>query len=105
MIPILRRYNSCMPKAGSKVTSIASAISRIRPGSTIAVGGFGCCGVPNALLHEIVQQNISDLTVISNNAGLTNYGIGQLVEAKLIKRLIAAHIGSNKMVLRNITVF
>lgn len=81
---ILKRFFSTLSK--TKIVSIPEAISKINSNSIVAVGGFGCCGVPNALLHEVVVQNKNNLTVISNNAGLTNYGIGQLITNRSIKR-------------------
>jgi hypothetical protein len=60
----------------SKVVDIKTAISKIQPGSTLLSGGFGTCGVANELIKEICSQKIGDLTVVSNNAGVENYGTG-----------------------------
>jgi hypothetical protein len=60
----------------SKVVDIKTAMSKIQPGSTLLSGGFGTCGVANELIKEICSQKIGDLTVVSNNAGVENYGTG-----------------------------
>lgn len=82
----------------SKIVNVGKAINEQSEGMVIAIGGFGCCGVPNSLIHEIVNQShIKNLTLISNNAGLIDYGIGKLITAERVKKLIAAHVGSNKL--------
>ncbi|MDI9336625.1 MAG: CoA transferase subunit A [Gammaproteobacteria bacterium] len=68
----------------------------IKSGQVFAVGGFGVCGVPEALIDAVFDAGISDLTVISNNAGLDGIGLGKLLAAKRIKKMIASYVGENK---------
>ena len=80
----------------SKVISIPEAVHNIDSDSTLLTGGFGVCGNPNSLLKEICKQKKGNLTVVSNNGGLDNYGIGLLLNNKLVKRVIGSNVGNNK---------
>ncbi|WP_420001119.1 CoA transferase subunit A [Acinetobacter sp. LF10] len=68
----------------------------VKDGQTIAVGGFGLCGIPEALIQALKQSGVKQLTCISNNAGVDNYGLGLLLQTKQIKKMISSYVGENK---------
>ncbi|MDD5627649.1 MAG: CoA transferase subunit A [Elusimicrobia bacterium] len=78
-----------------KIETPAQAVSHIHDGAVIMVGGFMCCGQPIRLTEALLAQGTKDLTVITNDAGFPNRGLGKLVVAGRVKRLIASHIGLN----------
>ena len=63
---------------------------------TVAVGGFGLCGIPEALIDALKNTGVTGLTCISNNAGVDGFGLGKLLETKQIKKMIASYVGENK---------
>lgn len=77
--------------------SLRQAIARIPDGATIMVGGFGSPGTPFALLEELLAQGQTDLTLIKNDANETGIGVGRLIEAGRVSRLITSHIGLNRI--------
>ncbi|MDG5787517.1 CoA transferase subunit A [Evansella sp. AB-P1] len=79
----------------SKVISIEEAGKKIVDGSTIMIGGFGGVGNPPSIIQQIIVNGTNELTVICNDAGFPNIGVGQLVTNKSVRKLIASHIGSN----------
>lgn len=79
-----------------RIANAEVAIGRISDGATILVGGFGMCGVPEHLLRALRNKGTKDLTLVSNNAGTDNYGIGWLLESKQVKKMIASYVGENK---------
>ena len=68
----------------------------VQDGYTLAVGGFGLCGIPEALITALKETGAKDLTCISNNAGVDGFGLGLLLETKQIKKMIASYVGENK---------
>ncbi len=75
----------------------ASALAGVvKDGQTIAVGGFGLCGIPEALIAALRDSGVTDLTAISNNAGVDGFGLGQLLATRQIKKMIASYVGENK---------
>ena len=77
--------------------SAAAALADVvRDGQTIAVGGFGLCGIPEALIAALRDTGAKNLTVISNNAGVDGFGLGQLLETRQIKKMISSYVGENK---------
>lgn len=68
----------------------------VADGQTIAVGGFGLCGIPEALIAALRDTGVKELTCISNNAGVDGFGLGQLLETRQIKKMIASYVGENK---------
>lgn len=72
------------------------AIADIKDGSTLCVGGFGLCGIPENLLEAIRKKGVKGLTAVSNNAGVDNFGLGVLLQTKQVKRMIASYVGENK---------
>ena len=77
--------------------SAAQALAGVvRDGQLMAVGGFGLCGIPEALIGALRDSAVKNLTVISNNAGVDGFGLGQLLESRQIKRMISSYVGENK---------
>jgi len=68
----------------------------VADGQTLAVGGFGLCGIPEALIAALRGSGVNNLTVISNNAGVDGFGLGQLLETRQIRKMIASYVGENK---------
>ena len=68
----------------------------VQDGQTLAVGGFGLCGIPESLITALKQTCVKNLTCISNNAGVDGFGLGLLLESKQIKKMIASYVGENK---------
>ncbi len=82
--------NKVYPSAAKALEGIVS------DGQLIAVGGFGLCGIPEALIAALRDSAVKNLTVISNNAGVDGFGLGQLLETRQIKRMISSYVGENK---------
>lgn len=78
-----------------KIISAQQAISLIEEGSTVMIGGFLSCGAPDKLIDELAEQNVSKLTVISNDTSYPDVDKGKLIVNKQVKRLITSHIGTN----------
>ncbi|HZP48849.1 MAG TPA: CoA transferase subunit A [Vicinamibacterales bacterium] len=74
----------------------AEAVARIPDGATIMMGGFGLCGIPENLIAALRARGTSGLTVISNNAGVDDFGIGILLRARQIRKMISTYVGENK---------
>ncbi|GAB4060362.1 CoA transferase subunit A [Uliginosibacterium sediminicola] len=68
----------------------------VADGQTLAVGGFGLCGIPEALIDALRDSGVRDLTVISNNAGVDGFGLGKLLESRQIRKMISSYVGENK---------
>ena len=81
----------------SKVYSTAiDAIHDVRDGSTIMLGGFGLCGIPENSIYALVKKGIRNLTCISNNAGVDDFGLGLLLKTRQIKKMISSYVGENQ---------
>ncbi|SFC51246.1 CoA transferase subunit A [Flavobacterium phragmitis] len=78
-----------------KVNNVQDAINGIESGMTIMFGGFGLCGIPENTIAALVNTSISDLTCISNNAGVDDFGLGLLLQKKQIKKMISSYVGEN----------
>jgi 3-oxoacid CoA-transferase subunit A len=74
-----------------------AAVADVPDGSTIMVGGFGLCGIPENLIEAVRRQGARDLTVISNNAGVDGFGVGRWLDNGQIRRIIATYVGENKL--------
>lgn len=72
------------------------AISQIEDSSTLMVGGFGLVGIPEQLILALVEKGVKDLTIISNNCGVDEWGLGLLLKGKQIKKMIGSYVGENK---------
>ena len=68
----------------------------VADGQTLAVGGFGLCGIPEALIEALKDTGVKNLTCISNNAGVDDFGLGKLLQTKQIKKMISSYVGENK---------
>lgn len=78
-----------------KVNNVQEAIQGIENGMTIMFGGFGLCGIPENTIAALVNTTISDLTCISNNAGVDDFGLGLLLQKKQVKKMISSYVGEN----------
>ncbi|OZD04924.1 succinyl-CoA--3-ketoacid-CoA transferase [Rhodococcus sp. 06-235-1A] len=81
---------------GKTYASAVDAVADIGRGATIAVGGFGLCGIPDALIDAIANTDADELEVFSNNCGVDGYGLGILLAAGRIRRVTASYVGENK---------
>jgi 3-oxoacid CoA-transferase subunit A len=75
--------------------SAAEACEGITSGMTLMVGGFGLCGIPENCITELVKMGVNDLTCISNNAGVDDFGLGFLLQQKQVKKMISSYVGEN----------
>ncbi|MEI7764665.1 MAG: CoA transferase subunit A [Comamonadaceae bacterium] len=82
--------NKIYPSAAAALQGI------VRDGQLMAVGGFGLCGIPEALIDALCASGVKDLTVISNNAGVDGFGLGKLLETRQITKMISSYVGENK---------
>ncbi len=82
--------NKVYPDAAAALAGVVSN------GQTIAVGGFGLCGIPEALILALRDSGVTGLTAISNNAGVDDFGLGQLLTTRQIKKMISSYVGENK---------
>ncbi len=80
-----------------RVASAAAAIEGLRDGMTILMGGFGLCGIPENLIAAVRTKGTKDLTVVSNNAGVDDFGIGLLLQTRQVRKMIATYVGENKL--------
>jgi len=77
-------------------TAEAALQGVVQDGQLMAVGGFGLCGIPEALIDALRDSGVKDLTCVSNNAGVDGFGLGKLLETRQIKRMVASYVGENK---------
>ncbi|MBI3284681.1 MAG: CoA transferase subunit A [Burkholderiales bacterium] len=82
--------NKVYPDAAAALADI------VKDGQTVAVGGFGLCGIPEALIAALRDSGVQGLTAISNNAGVDGFGLGQLLTTRQIKKMISSYVGENK---------
>ncbi|MGI8578376.1 MAG: CoA transferase subunit A [Nocardioidaceae bacterium] len=78
------------------VASAAEAVADIPSGSSLAVGGFGLCGIPSVLIQALLDSDVAELEVVSNNCGVDDWGLGLLLRDKRIRRMVASYVGENK---------
>jgi 3-oxoacid CoA-transferase subunit A len=78
------------------VGSAAEAVADIASGSSLAVGGFGLCGIPTALIDALLTSGVDGLETVSNNCGVDEWGLGVLLRAKRIRRTVGSYVGENK---------
>ena len=82
--------NKIYPSAASALEGL------VRDGQLLAVGGFGLCGIPEALIDALRDSGVKNLAVISNNAGVDGFGLGKLLETRQIRKMISSYVGENK---------
>jgi 3-oxoacid CoA-transferase subunit A len=77
------------------ITSANDAVNDVFDGATIMLGGFGLCGIPENCIKAFVEKGVKNLTCISNNAGVDDFGIGLMLQKKMVKKMIASYVGEN----------
>src|SRR5471030_3405953 len=77
------------------VNSADEAINDIKDGMTLMLGGFGLCGLPENLIAALVKKGVKELTCISNNAGVDDFGIGLMLKRRQVKKMISSYVGEN----------
>lgn len=82
--------NKIYPSAAKAIEGV------VKDGQLIAVGGFGLCGIPEALIDAVRDSGVRDLTMISNNAGVDDFGLGKLLQTRQVKKMISSYVGENK---------
>jgi 3-oxoacid CoA-transferase subunit A len=82
--------NKIYPNAAAAIDGV------VKSGQLLAVGGFGLCGIPEALIDAVKASGVKDLTVISNNAGIDDFGLGKLLQTRQIRKMISSYVGENK---------
>lgn len=80
----------------NKIVSVQEAVSHIKDGSTVMIGGFLACGTSEIMMDAIVEKGVKNLTIIGNDTAYEGVGAGKLICAKAVKHVIASHIGTNK---------
>jgi 3-oxoacid CoA-transferase subunit A len=78
------------------IETAAVAVNDICDGASVAVGGFGLCGIPNVLIGALLERGSTDLVTVSNNCGVDDWGVGRLLSAKRIRRTTGSYVGENK---------
>ncbi|HEY1208164.1 MAG TPA: CoA-transferase, partial [Terracidiphilus sp.] len=89
VVPSQRGLNKLYPDARTALEGI------VRDGMLLAVGGFGLCGIPEALIQALREIGVRNLTAASNNAGVDGWGLGVLLESRQIKKMISSYVGEN----------
>lgn len=84
-------------KNDKRINSYLEAIDDISDGATIIVGGFGLCGIPEKAILALREKGTKDLTIVSNNCGVDDWGLGLLLANKQIKKMVASYVGENKI--------
>jgi len=80
-----------------RISSPHDALANLHDGATILMGGFGLCGIPENLIAAVRRRGSKDLTVVSNNAGVDDFGIGLLLQNRQVKKMISTYVGENKL--------
>jgi 3-oxoacid CoA-transferase subunit A len=83
--------------AGKVLTSFGQAIADVGDGATLVVGGFGLCGIPEKSIAALREAGIRDLTVISNNCGIDDFGLGILLANRQLRKMVSSYVGENKI--------
>ena len=79
-----------------KVNNVQEALKGVKSAMTFMLGGFGLCGIPENAIAELVNLEVRDVTCISNNAGIDDFGLGLLLQKKQIKKMISSYVGENE---------
>jgi 3-oxoacid CoA-transferase subunit A len=80
-----------------RIASADAAIETLRDGATILMGGFGLCGIPEHLIAAVRRKGTKNLTIVSNNAGVDDFGIGLLLQNRQVKKMVSTYVGENKL--------
>jgi 3-oxoacid CoA-transferase A subunit len=87
--------NYIRSRHGKVYDSAQEAVADIKDGNKLLVSGFGLCGVPESLIDAVVTNGAGQLTIVSNNCGVKDYGLGKLLQKHKIKRMISSYVGEN----------
>ncbi len=79
------------------VANADQAIAKVQDGASIMMGGFGLCGIPENLIAAVRRKGVKGLTVMSNNAGVDDFGIGLLLQSRQVKKMVSTYVGENKL--------
>jgi 3-oxoacid CoA-transferase subunit A len=80
-----------------RIASADAAIANLRDGMTVLMGGFGLCGIPEKLIAAVRAKGTLALTIVSNNAGVDDFGIGLLLQNRQVKKMVSSYVGENKL--------
>ncbi|ARK32576.1 CoA transferase subunit A [Halalkalibacter krulwichiae] len=80
-----------------RANSLEEVIDIVKDGDTLIVGGFGLCGIPEKAILALAEKGVKDLTIVSNNCGVDDWGLGLLLENRQIKKILASYVGENKL--------
>ena len=80
-----------------RLKSAEDAIANLQDGATVLMGGFGLCGIPENLIAAVRRKGTKNLTVVSNNAGVDDFGIGLLLQNRQVKKMVSTYVGENKL--------
>jgi 3-oxoacid CoA-transferase subunit A len=80
-----------------RIASADAGIAKLADGATILMGGFGLCGIPENLIAAVRRKGTKELTIVSNNAGVDDFGIGLLLQRRQVKKMISTYVGENKL--------
>ena len=80
-----------------RIASADAAIEHLADGATILMGGFGLCGIPENLIAAVRRKGTRNLTIVSNNAGIDDFGIGCLLQTRQVKKMVSTYVGENKL--------
>ena len=80
-----------------RISGADAAIASLHDGATILMGGFGLCGIPENLIAAVRRKGTKDLTIVSNNAGIDDFGIGLLLQNRQVKKMVSTYVGENKL--------
>jgi len=94
LLLLCRRQISPMDK---RIASANAAITNLTDGATILMGGFGLCGIPENLIGAVRRKGTKNLTIVSNNAGIDDFGIGVLLQNRQVKKMVSTYVGENKL--------
>lgn len=83
------------PMINKVVASAGDAVRDVSDGALLVVGGFGLCGIPENLINALVARNVRNLTCVSNNAGVDDWGLGLLLQTKQIRKMVSSYVGEN----------
>ncbi len=91
----------CLLRLGAlldkRISSADAAIANLTDGATILMGGFGLCGIPENLIAAVRRKGTKNLTIVSNNAGVDDFGIGLLLQNRQVKKMVSTYVGENKL--------
>ncbi|KEY59356.1 CoA transferase subunit A [Serratia sp. DD3] len=80
-----------------RVVNYAQALDGLKDGMTVLAGGFGLCGIPENLIAEVKRRQVQNLTIVSNNCGVDDFGLGMLLETRQVRKVVASYVGENAL--------